>query len=365
MEVQFYQAECGDAARIKFLGNDNKFHNIFIDSGFERTFRFVLAEEIQQIENDEEIIDLWILTHIHDDHIGGVIKYLDLIKTGEFKDIVNQWYYNIPRFYDINLKINPLLRISNPSSISQGDIVYEYLKINEKVSETDITSELETVDLFGMKLTVLSPSVEKLNKLREKYPFGSVNELEKSELISISDAKAQKENDYKIKLVDFNIKKNKEDKSIENGSSISMITEYKNKKILWLADSHPSDIITSLQRLGYSKENQFECDWIKVSHHGSTGNNSNKLYDLIKCDNYLFSVNGENKHNLPFKECIARILRNENRNMDSTYNFYFTYDNETMRSIFKIDGEDVLNEFNFKVNFLSDSKYFKIVDIEK
>lgn len=355
MNVRFYKAECGDASRIKFLGNDNKYHNVFIDSGFERTFRFILGKEFQQIEKDKEAIDLWVLTHIHDDHIGGVIKYLDLIRTGEFKDIVNQWFYNIPRFYKINYR-NSSLKVSNASSISQGDIVYEYLKINEKVSEIDITSELDTVDLFGMKLIVLTPSVEKLNKLREKYPFGSINELEKSELTSISEAKAPKLNDYKVKLIEFDIENFIEDKSIENGSSISMITEYKDKKILWLADSHPSDIIISLQKLGYSKENQFECDWVKVSHHGSTGNNSNELYDLIKCNNYLFSVNGENKHNLPFKECIARILRNKNRNMDSTYNLYFTYDNETLKSIFKVEGEDVFKELNFSLNF-SNTKY--------
>lgn len=355
MQVQFYQAECGDAARIKFLGNDNKYHNIFIDSGFERTFRFVLAEEIQQIENDEETIDLWILTHIHDDHIGGVIKYLDLIKTGEFKEIANKWFYNIPRFYNIRSR-NSSLKISSASSISQGDIVYEYLKINEKVSEIDITSKLDTVDLFGMKLIFLAPSVEKLNKLREKYPFDSINELERSELISISEAKAPKLNDYKTKLVDFDIENFTEDKSIENGSSISMITQYMNKKILWLADSHPSDVINSLQKLGYSKENQIECDWVKVAHHGSTGNNSSELYNLIKCNNYLFSVNGENKHNLPFKECIARILRNKNRKMDSTYNLYFTYDNVTLRSIFNVDDEDVFKELNFSLNF-SNTKY--------
>lgn len=361
MKVQFYKAECGDAARIKFLGNDNKYHNIFIDSGFERTFRFVLGDEIKEIEKDNEVIDLWILTHIHDDHIGGVIKYLDLIKSGEFKDTVNQWFYNIPRFYNISNR-NLSLNISSSKSISQGDMVYEYLKINEKVSEIDITSELDIVDLFGMKLTVLTPSVEKLDKLREKYPFGSINELEKSEITSISEAKAPKPNDYKIKLVDFNIEDFTEDKSIENGSSISMITEYNNKKILWLADSHPSDVITSLRNLGYSIENQFECDLVKVSHHGSTGNNSNKLYDLIKCNNYLFSANSENKYNLPFKECIARILRNKKRDYNSTYNLYFTHDNQTLRNIFKIDRDNIFNEFNFNL-FFSNDKYLSL-DLE-
>lgn len=362
MEIKFYQAECGDASRIKFLGNDNKYHNIFIDAGFERTFRFVLGDEIKQIEKDGEVIDLWILTHIHDDHIGGVLKYLDTLKSGEFNDIVNQWYYNVPRFYEFILNNNNS-NTSKAVSVGQGDILYQYLKNKKKLSETDITTELPNIDFFGLKLTVLTPSVEKLNKLREKYPFGSTNELEKSELTSISETKAPKLNDYKIKLLDFNIENFTEDKSIENGSSISMITEYNNKKILWLGDSHPSDVITALQKLEYSKENQLECDWVKVSHHGSTGNNSNELYDLIKCNNYLFSVNGENKHNLPFKECIARILRNKNRNMDSTYNLYFTYDNETLRSIFKIDDEDIFREFNFTSNF-SNGKWLSF-DLEK
>lgn len=359
MTIQFFQAECGDAARIKFLGNDNKYHNIFIDSGFERTFRNVLSENIQEIEKKGEVIDLWILSHIHDDHIGGVIKYLDLIKSGEFIDIVNQWYYNVPRLYSTNPK-NKKPIISSAASIGQGDIIYEYLKINKKLLNIDITSEIGTLDLFGLKLTILTPSVEKLNKLREKYPVNKTNELERSELISVSDAKAINENDYFTKIVDFNIEDFIQDKSIENGSSISVITEYDNSKILWLADSHPKDVISSLQNLGYSTENQFECDWVKVSHHGSSGNNSSELYNLIKCNNYLFSANGENKYNLPIKKCLALILRNKNRNKDSIYNFYFTHDNEILRSIFKIDGEDILDKFNFKVNFLSDSKYFKI-----
>ena len=35
------------------------------------------------------------------------------------------------------------------------------------------------------------------------------------------------------------------------------------------------------------------------------------------------------------------------------YNLYFTHDNETLRSIFKINWEDILREFNFTSNFSS------------
>ena len=56
MEIKFFQAECGDAASIRFLGNDNKYHNIFIDAGYERTFRHALETKIQErIKKNEKI----------------------------------------------------------------------------------------------------------------------------------------------------------------------------------------------------------------------------------------------------------------------------------------------------------------------
>ena len=93
-----------------------------------------------------------------------------------------------------------------------------------------------------------------------------------------------------------------------------------------------------------------------MTHHGSKGNNSDALYDIIKSENYLFSANGENKHNLPSKECIARILRNKMRLSNSKYKFYFTYDNETLRSIFKTENDSIFKEYNFEVIFNS-NKY--------
>lgn len=55
-----------------------------------------------------------------------------------------------------------------------------------------------------------------------------------------------KQNDYKTLINDFDLEKWNEDDSIENGSSISILMEYNNKKILWLADSHPSDVVNSI-----------------------------------------------------------------------------------------------------------------------
>jgi beta-lactamase superfamily II metal-dependent hydrolase len=355
MEIKFFQAECGDAASIRFLGNDNKYHNVFIDAGYERTFRHALETEIQEIIKKGEEIDLWIISHIHDDHIGGIIKYIDTINSGEFKDIVKQYFYNPPRIYDFDKSIK---NVSEFTSIGQGDLLFEYLKSNNKLLNIDITSSLKPFELYGLNITILTPSSKKLDKLRLKYPLNSTKSLEREEDDKISEAVAIKQNDYETLINDFVLDKWKEDVSVENGSSISVLTEFNYKKVLWLADSHPSDVINSLDILGFNRTNKLVCEWVKVTHHGSKGNNNDTLYDIIKCENYLFSVNGENKHNLPSKECIARILRNKRRPLNSKYKFHFTYENETLRSIFNNENSSIYALYNFEV-FYGIEKYLK------
>ena len=356
MEIKFFQAECGDAASIRYLGNHGKYHNVFIDSGYERTFRYALELEIQEIIKRNEQIDLWVISHIHDDHIGGIIKYIDCVNYGEFNDVVLKCIFNPPRNYNfIKLKKN----VSKNVSIDQGDILFEFLKSTNKLQDTDIVDIVEPIELEGFKLTFLSPSQKKLNKLRKKYSSVKFNTLEREEDESISDAVSREGNDYKIPLKDFNLDSWTEDGSIENGSSISLLTEFENKKILWLADSHPTDVVKSLKKLGYDNENKLKCEWVKVTHHGSKGNNNDDLFALIECSNYLFSVNGINKHNLPSKECIARILRNKERPMNLKYNFYFTYDNEFLRSIFKNEDDTIFDDYNFQV-FYNSEKAVKI-----
>lgn len=223
----------------------------------------------------------------------------------------------------------------------------------------EITSELFAQKINGLKISILSPSSKKLDKLRKKYEINKFIPLERNEITSISGTVKTKSYDYGIKLGDFDLNKWNEDNSIENGSSISFLTEYKGSVILWLADAHPTDVVFSLKKMGYSIKNKLKCDFVKVTHHGSKGNNSNELYELIECGDYIYSVNGENTHYLPSKESISRIIRNKNRSMNSNYRFYFTYDNTTLRKIFEVDGPEVFEKWKFKVEYLSNSKFLK------
>lgn len=352
MNITFYQSECGDAAKLSFIGNDEKQHYIFIDSGFERSFKNCIREDIEEIIKNNEVIDYWIVTHIHDDHIGGIKKYIDYIQAGELKDVVSKWIYNAPRFYNTSKSIES--EISVARSIGQGDILYNYLSGIDKTPNIDFNEDTQTLDIFGLKIIFLTPTVYKLSALRTLYNINKMRPFELIEDDSISEASSASQNDYLKKISEFDLHNFTEDTNIENGSSISFIIELNDKRILWLADSHPSDVANSLSNLEekYSSINKLKCNWVKVTHHGSKANNNNALYDLIESENYMISSNGENKHKLPNKEALARILRNSKRDIKMKYNLYYTYDNETLRNIFKIDGENVFKDHNFQNIYL-------------
>lgn len=356
-EIFFYQAECGDASRVRYYGNDGKYRNIFIDAGYRKTFKNIISHHIRETQAKEESIDLWIVSHIHDDHIGGIEQFIKQVETGESTDTVNKWFYNRPR--RTNQSIEGKKSVSVAKSIRQGDILSNYLEGIDKIPEEDIVSSIEPIDLFGLKIHILTPSTEKLSKLRTKYESDPKLPLEKQEGEAISEAQKATKDDYHIQLNGFDLSIWNEDDSIENGSSISVLTDYNGIRTLWLADAHPSDLVLALNSMGYDNNNKIVCDWVKVTHHGSKANNNDDLYSLIDCKNFLFSADGTNKHKLPTKESIARILRNEHREMNKHYTLYFTHDNEVLRNIFANENESIYDELNFSTVFSGESKFIK------
>jgi len=357
MELFFLQAECGDAAHIRYQGDDGQIHHVFIDAGFERTYGHVLADRIARAG----VIDLFVVSHVHDDHIGGAIAYTRAITRGEVNDKVLQWCYNPPR--PNTPIVNTTNTISSAASIGQGDELVAFLKCQDKLPAADILQTSPPLDLHGLRLTWLSPSLSKLNRLREKYANLSIP-LEKEEDNSVSGAAGATGNDYHLTIEDFNLKTWKQDDNVENGSSIAFLSELNSFRVLWLADAHPKLLAQSIKDLGYTPKNRLKCDYVKITHHGSKGNNSDGLYELIDCRHYVISADGVNRHYLPSKESLARILRNRQRNIKADrYHFYFTYDNTVLRSIFDVEGPEVFDKWNFECHFIpAGQKWLELPD---
>ena len=326
MEIDFLDVGCADAIHIYFNGTDGMPRNILIDGGSEKgdLYTTTLRARIDHIVNTKkEIIDLWIITHIDDDHIGGILRLLkdeELLQQADLSRTTLWFNYSIWD-YDTGIREN------NLKNVKQGITLREYLTKNSTVID-NITDSLGTIDLCGAKFTILSPDANRYEELLAIW-LKEETKLRESEA---SELKKGKKNDYEKKIEDFNINTEVKDRSEENGSSIAFILEYGGESMLISADSHPWVLAASLEKICGGKN--LPLKYMQIPHHGSRYNMSNALLNLVDCDNYIVSADGYNRSNLPNKESLVKVLY---ANQDKNVSFNITQKNDLTESIFNVD----------------------------
>jgi len=343
MRIKFLKAFNGDAILISFKENGNS-RTILIDGGIPATYvqkgkngklEYVeLKETVDKIRNDNEKIDLLILTHVDNDHIGGILKWFE--KDEEAHKLIGKVWFNsgrlISEYFDEQEIAENLLEIPDEStltSIGQGVKFEDYIE-EKGIWDRSIVFALGYFEYLGIKFKILSPSPDKLKLLLGKW------EKEKPESLDTS----AEINDYDLTLRQhIERDKFKEDTAIHNGSSIAFVMTLGKKNFVFLADAHPTVVADSLKAFGYSKEKPLKAELVKISHHGSKANNSIEMLELIKTNKYLISTNGD-KYAHPNKQFLAR-LASVNGNCEVCFNYP-----EQIKQIFS--EEDYADFPNFK-----------------
>jgi metal-dependent hydrolase (beta-lactamase superfamily II) len=82
----FLPAGSGDAILVSA---DHK--NILIDGGDNRTYYRVIEDKLQKIKEKQQYLDLVVLTHVHDDHINGL---LELLEDEQMRLLVKEIWFN-------------------------------------------------------------------------------------------------------------------------------------------------------------------------------------------------------------------------------------------------------------------------------
>lgn len=353
MKIKFLKAFNGDSIWVSYL-HENVPVNILIDGGIGNTYRDKLKRTgelyatIEEIKKLDEYIDLLILTHFDDDHIGGILRWLNNDKLAPSL-IKNVWFNSGKEIAkELKLKENEDLNIDIIegeddfyTSTKQG-IKFENYLIKNGLWNGRVIKQGDNIDFLGSSFKILSPNIDNLKNLLELYKgekdyFTSSGEFDFD--TSLSDFFEQ-ESKSKFKF--------KEDGSVPNGSSLAFIMEHNNDKFLFLGDSHPSVIIQGLKEFHIDNDNPIQVELMKVSHHGSKHNTNAELLSIIKTNDYIISSDGS-KHGLPNKRTIARIIKyNPNAIIHFNYEnlkdvIFQKTDFETCK-LFKISST---NEFNY------------------
>lgn len=282
LRIHFLPVGAGDCMLLQF--NDARF-NILIDAGPKgaKPKNERLCQTLLELVPGG-VIDLAIVTHHDDDHIGGFFYLLSEASGLTIKDMI----------FNSTLVVDKLIKGEALSDISPRQA--RQLSAARPTFNQRVVCAGHRVKVFNdlVELIFLSPCESEVLK----YGVSTAVELTPPVNISVRRpfrpyAQLQGEPDTFI-----------EDKSKPNLLSLAFEVRFNGQAWLFLGDAWPSRVHSALDHLYPDSIPQYEL--VKVSHHGSNGNTTAELIGRLSCSRYVFLADGR-QH--PHEEVFRRIIQ--------------------------------------------------------
>lgn len=374
MKLNLFPALNGDCILVEYV----EYRYILIDGGYVDTYKTYLLPRLIEIAANGGVIDVIVVTHIDSDHISGIIKLFEEdklpISIGEI------WYNGYRHVQSVAIvseqdeifahkNICKETNVINPKSISakQGCTLSTLIARKGLLwngpTKGNTMKGLISYSLGDATIHILSPNNDDISNVELFWK----KRLIKDGLLSKAHSNEYWDDAFEFCLSKekpgFHFHKKKVSKSYDlikikeeayvpddsatNGSSIAFVLEVEGKRILFLGDAHAETIVESLITLYGEKNAPFRFDAVKLSHHGSFNNNSPKLLEIITCDNWLISTNGD-KYDHPDLPTLAHIITNKNNNAPK---LYFNYNLAVSEVLMK---QDYHKDNNFEIIYPDD-----------
>lgn len=383
--VKAYPASSGDAFLLSF--GKTRDVNFMIDMGYSSTYRDHIKSDLLQLRTEGKCLDLLVVSHIDSDHIRGALTFIqENKKSSDVISISEVWHNSyrhlqyiekgsLPKdevqvLHDIvnqnksRDSENGISEVSAEEGSSFASYLYEYAySWNKSFDNKAVMASPKAIVISNVKITIISPNQNKLDelavfwkeqlnkfiydfKMTDDALFDDAFELfmqhEKDKSVSLSNCSSETSKIHTTKEVRrLASSVDKKDTTVTNGSSIAFIIEYDKYKLLFLGDAHEDIIYENLSRSLEGAEKLF-FDLVKISHHGSINNISNRLLSLIDSPRYLISTNGRSSAH-PAHETISKIIVNPTNYKKEIFCNY------TIPHLSLFDDMDLKKEFNFDI----------------
>jgi beta-lactamase superfamily II metal-dependent hydrolase len=300
MKLSVIQAEYGDCLLLKF-GSPSKPAHILIDGGPSGTYPKHLHLELEKIRQANGCLELMILSHVDNDHIIGLLEMLaDMAKqrAAHKPDLVpvraiwhNAFEQAEGRRAGLTARIDAGLGGVDGMTFSAANAVTFGIKegsklvtaarqlnipLNPNIPGAVITtqSQPDPVIIGDLKLWVIGPTPENLAALKEKW-LAWLETYEK-----------------RAPFAD-GVEAEKIDRSVPNLSSIMLLAQVGQRKILLTGDATSDDVLEGLRQRGFlDSKGRLKVDVIKLPHHGSVRNMRRAFFEQVTAKTYVISANG-------------------------------------------------------------------------
>lgn len=281
-------------------GDEGSLHHIVVDGGRAGAYPHLHAR-LEEMVSASEPLELYVLTHIDADHVAGALTFMKAADRP--LEPRNVWFNGLAQ-----------ARRTGTRSIRQGD---EYSRLLEKTGwpwnrhfedgVAAVETAPETIDLAGLKITMLSPTLERLRRLGEEWDKWLSLQSSRNERSGVRKSKDALTPIPDPLVLEDLVADGAIDTETPNGSSIAFLAEFRGRRVLLAGDAHPDVLVSSLTRLAAAEGGRLRVDLLKAPHHGSAKNLSGDLVSSLACMDVAISTNGK-IHGHPDPEAIARFV---------------------------------------------------------
>ena len=361
--IHFLPVRYGDSFVIEC--DKGEHHGVVVVDGGPSGGGGVLSAKLDEVGTP----DLLVLTHYDDDHINGLFSYMKSCwMSGALpaREIWANCAGNVKK-KDEEIKIIIPVEKPRPGFPDVARSIPQAVKFSRLLDAASQSDEVEwredIVEGFDKKLPfadieVVSPTEEVREKALNEMDVAAVNvdwEVPVQKRMGGMEERMVMnfDLDTPLEILARNTPKAPDTRvaaQLANASSIAFILRCDGLSVLMLGDCYPHNVEDYLRKKGYSEDNPLRVDYVKVAHHGSKHNTSNELLDIIQCNRFILSTNGE-KFKHPDRESVAHILCHPKRDRNETVHLYFNCSLDVIErngEPFIIPGEQ--EEWNFEIH---------------
>ena len=376
MRLTAFQSDKGDCL---LLTNTAGTARILVDGGMPVSYDAHVAAAMGKLQVAKKALDIVYVSHIDEDHIGGVLKMLDdeaAWRVKEFQKnnpkiktptvprppkIKEIWHNGFGEMLQKKAKpivdalsaMGPVLAGSDLAEIrrealKQSDLVTsvgQAIEVSRRISPKQLNIPLnpradgklmmlrknqKPIKLGGLTITIIGPTEAHLEKLRSDWKKFLDSVKGKAQLKKIQDAARRTEELLGASEFDNLVSSlrlqaemfgNPKEVTPPNLASLTLLVEDDSDSLVLTGDARGDQIVEGLKQAGRLNGGTIEVGVMKVPHHGSENNIDSDFVEAVIARDYVFCGNGFSEN--PNTKVIEMMFRRRRTASPKPFRFWF------------------------------------------